>query len=108
MATPKPSGPIAGRPEHPNWGEAEKNDLKYNFMKMIETFKEEMKNFLKEMEENIFSNKKLKEIKTLLNKPKKKHQISKANSSNSSILDKWNRGNKDSTNWVNSENRKSG
>ena len=51
MAPPEPSGPTTGRPEHPNPEEAEENNLKYNFMKMIETLKEEMKNSLKEMEE---------------------------------------------------------
>ena len=51
MATPEPSGQKTGRPEHPNPEKAEENGLKYNFMKMIETLKEEMKNFLKEMEE---------------------------------------------------------
>ena len=50
MAMPEPSGPTTGRPEHPNPEEAEENDLKYNFMKMIATLKGEMKNSLKEME----------------------------------------------------------
>ena len=50
MATPEPSGPTKQSPEHPNAEEAEENNLKYNFMKMIETFKEEIKNSLKEME----------------------------------------------------------
>ena len=51
MVTPEPSGHTAGRLDHPNPGEAEENDFKHNFMKMMETFKEEMKNSLKEMEE---------------------------------------------------------
>ena len=41
MATPEPSGPTTGRPEHPNPEEAEESDLKNNFIKMIETLKEE-------------------------------------------------------------------
>lgn len=44
--------PTTGRPEHPNPEEAEENDLTYEFMKMIETLKDERKNSLKEMEEN--------------------------------------------------------
>ena len=38
------SGSTTGRPEHSSPKEAEENDLKYNFMKMIETLKEEIKN----------------------------------------------------------------
>ena len=65
MVAPEPSGHPTARPDHPNPDEAEENYLKYNFMKMIETFKEEKKNSLKEMEEK--TNKKLEEI----NKPLK-------------------------------------
>ena len=39
------------RPEHPNANEAEENDLKNNFMKMIEALKEDMRKSPKEMEE---------------------------------------------------------
>ena len=39
------------RPENPNADEAEENDLKNNFMKMIEALKEDMRKSLKEMEE---------------------------------------------------------
>ena len=51
MAPPEPSGPTIARHEHANTDEAEENDLKNNFMKMIEALKEEMKISLKEMEE---------------------------------------------------------
>ena len=50
MVTPEPSGHTTGRLDHPNPEEAEENDFKCNFMKMMETFEEEMKNSLKEME----------------------------------------------------------
>lgn len=50
MATSEPSGPTKGRSEHHN-PEDDENILKYNFMNMTETFKEEMKNLLKEVEE---------------------------------------------------------
>ena len=57
MITPEPSGHTTERLDHPNPEEAEENDFKCNFMKMMETFKEEMKNSLKEMEEK--TNKKI-------------------------------------------------
>ena len=90
MVTPKSSGPTTGRPEHPNTEEADKNDLKYNFMKMIETLKERMKSSLKEMEEK--TNKKLEEITKSLKetheKPRgKTTSTGKASSSNSSRLE---------------------
>ena len=51
MATPEPSGHTTGRFHHSNPEEAGENDFKHSFMKMMETFKEEMKNSLNEMEE---------------------------------------------------------
>ena len=48
MVTPEPSGHTTGRLDHPNPEEAEENNFKCNFMKMMETFKEEMKNSHKE------------------------------------------------------------
>ena len=68
MVTPETSDHITGRLDYPNSEEAEENNFKHNFMKMMETFKEEMKNSLKEMEEK--TNKKLEEI----NKPSKETQ----------------------------------
>lgn len=38
------------RLDHPNPKDVEENDIKFNFMEKIETFKEEMKGSLKEME----------------------------------------------------------
>ena len=46
MVTPEPSSHTTGRLDLPNPEEAEVNDVKSNFMKMMETFKEEMKNSL--------------------------------------------------------------
>ena len=58
------------RPEHLHTDEADGNDLKNNFMKMIEALKEEIKNSLEELEEK--TNKKLEEINKSLKKTKKK------------------------------------
>ena len=44
---------MAGRLDHPNSEETEKNGFIYNFMRMIVTLKEEVKNSLKEIEEKI-------------------------------------------------------
>lgn len=49
MIIPEHTGPIKRGPEHPDPEEAEENVLKYNFMEIIKTFKEEMKNSLKEI-----------------------------------------------------------
>ena len=49
MATSESSGPTKGRSEYHN-PEDDENIHKYNFMNMTETFKEEMKSFLKEKE----------------------------------------------------------
>ena len=65
MVTPEPS---EGRLDHPNPEKAEENDIKCNFMKMMEAFKEEMKNSLKEIEEK--TNKKLEEINKSLKQVK--------------------------------------
>ncbi|ERE91574.1 Transposase, L1 containing protein [Cricetulus griseus] len=48
------------RPEHHNADEAEENDLKNNFMKMIKDLKEDMRKSLKEMEEK--TNQKIQDI----------------------------------------------
>ena len=62
------------RAEQPNPKEAKENILKYNFLKMIKTLKEEMKNSLKEIEKN--TNKKLAEIsKSLLGNQEKNKQV---------------------------------
>ena len=79
MVTPEPSGHTTGRLDHPNPEEAEENDFKCNFMRMMETFKEERKFFLKELEEK--TNKELEEINK--SKPRKNNQTGEANSSNS-------------------------
>jgi hypothetical protein len=40
------------KPGYPNTTETQENDLKPNFINMIETFKEEMNKSLKEMQKN--------------------------------------------------------
>ena len=50
MVPPEPSRHTTGRLDHPNPEGIEENDFKHNFMKMMETFKEEVKNSLNEME----------------------------------------------------------
>lgn len=51
MASQGPSLPTSVRREHSNAAEAQVSDLSNNFIKMIEALKEELKNFLKEIEE---------------------------------------------------------
>ena len=64
MVAPEPNGHIKGRLDHPNPEEAEEINFKCKFMKMMETFKEEMKNSLKEMEEKTkIGKKKFKSLK---------------------------------------------
>lgn len=65
MTAPQLSGSTT-RPELPNIDDEEENNLKDNFMKMIEAFKQEMKNPLKEIEQKM--NKKLKDIKKVKKK----------------------------------------
>ena len=45
MVTPEPSGHTTGKLDHPNPEEAEENDFKWKFMKIMETFKEENEKF---------------------------------------------------------------
>lgn len=51
MASPKPGDPMAAIPEHSNATKLQKNNLKNNFMEIIQALKQEMKNPLKEIEE---------------------------------------------------------
>ena len=51
MAPAETSGSTSARPKHHSVYEAEEKDLKSNFMNMIEALKEEMKNSLKELQE---------------------------------------------------------
>ena len=53
MAPPESSYPTTANTGYPNENEAEENDPKSNFIKMTESFKEEMNKFLKEIKENI-------------------------------------------------------
>ena len=52
--------PTTARLEQPIIDQAVENDLKNNFRRLFETLKEEMRNYLKEMEEK--TNKKLEDI----------------------------------------------
>lgn len=56
MVTPELSGHIAGRPHHLNPEEKEENNREYTFIKMIETFRKEMKYSLKETKEKTNKN----------------------------------------------------
>ncbi|ERE67993.1 Transposase, L1 containing protein [Cricetulus griseus] len=60
MTPPETKNHTSARPEHHNADEAEENDLKNIFMKMIEDLKEDMRKSLKEMEER--TNKKIQDI----------------------------------------------
>lgn len=51
MESPEPSDSITAPPELCNTGEAEENSLKNIFMKVIKVLTEEIKQFLKEIEE---------------------------------------------------------
>ena len=53
MVPPEPYHPTTATPRHPSIAEAQENDLKSKFMKMIEVFNEEMnKSHKEEQEEN--------------------------------------------------------
>ena len=84
MVQPEPNRCTTGRLDHPNPEDIEENDFKGYLMKMMETFKEEVKNSLKEMEEK--TNKKLEEINKSLKdtqetQGKKNNQTGEGNSS---------------------------
>ena len=53
MAPPELSYPATTNFECPNIAKAQEDDLKSNLTDKIETFKEEMNKFLKEIQENI-------------------------------------------------------
>ncbi|KAL6088399.1 hypothetical protein STEG23_019142 [Scotinomys teguina] len=60
--------PTTATPEYSNMAEAQENDLRTNFMKMIEELKEKVDKTVKEIEEKVIKNleeinKSLKEIK---------------------------------------------
>ena len=83
MTTPEISDSTPARPEHPNTDDAEEKDLKSNFIKMMEAFKEEINDSLKEMEEN--TNRMLEEIHKFLkdnleNQEKTSKQVNQASS----------------------------
>lgn len=87
MVPPEPSGHTTGKCKYPNRGDAEEIDFKCNFMRMMKTFKEEVKNSLTEMAKN--TNKNWMISRNILKEPKKTHsnsQTGEANISSSSIL----------------------
>lgn len=51
MAFSKPGDPMAAIPEHSNATKLQENNLKNNFMEIIQALKQEVKNPLKEIEE---------------------------------------------------------
>ena len=53
LAPPEPSSLTPASPRYPNMPEKQDNDLKSHLMKMIEAFKEDINNSLKEIQENI-------------------------------------------------------
>lgn len=62
------SYPSTTNPGYPNETEAQEEDFKFNLMKLIKAFKEEMNKFLKEIHENTF--KQAKALKEEANKHK--------------------------------------
>ena len=60
MAPPEHNCPTAASPGYPNTTITEEDDLKSNFITMIEAFKEEINKSLKEIQENTI--KQLKDI----------------------------------------------
>ena len=64
----EPSSPTTANPGYPNENEAQENGLKFNFIKMIEAFKEEMNKSLKEIHEN--TSKEVEALKEEANKNK--------------------------------------
>ena len=51
MVSTEPNRNATGRRDQPNPEEAERNNFKDNFKRMMDRFKEEIKKLLKEMEE---------------------------------------------------------
>ncbi|CAH7300164.1 AC109844.1 [Phodopus roborovskii] len=74
MAPAESRDSIQARSEHPNTDEAEENDLKSNFMKIMEDFKEDVRKSLKEMEEK--TNQEMQEIEKSLKEIQKKKKKS--------------------------------
>ena len=72
MASSEPSSPTRASPEHPNTPENQDAELNSYLMKIIESFKEEINNLLKEIQENTC--KKVKTLKEETNKSLKEIQ----------------------------------
>ena len=68
IAPPESSYPATTNPGYPNETEAQEEDFKFNLMKLIKAFKEDMNKFLKEIHENTF--KQAKALKEEANKHK--------------------------------------
>ncbi|CAH7019633.1 AABR07072562.1 [Phodopus roborovskii] len=75
MTPPESRDSTPTRSEHPKADEAEENDLKNIFIKMIEALKDDLRKPLKEMEEK--TNKKLEEMKRSLKERKAKKKTIK-------------------------------
>ena len=52
MTSSAPNSPITASHKYPNTLEKKDTDLKFHLMKIIETFKEDINNSLKEIQEN--------------------------------------------------------
>jgi gas vesicle protein len=52
LASSEPSSPITVNPDYPNTPEEQDSDLKSHLMMMIEDFKKDINNSLKEIQEN--------------------------------------------------------
>jgi hypothetical protein len=64
LTPPEYSYPTTASPGYPNTTKAQENDLKYNFIKMAEAFKEEMNESLKEIQENTIKQEKVSKEET--------------------------------------------
>ena len=53
MASLEPSSPTTANPVYPNTSEKQELDLKSHLMILIEDFKKDINNFLKEIQENM-------------------------------------------------------
>jgi hypothetical protein len=52
LASPEPSTPTTARPRYPNTPEKQDSDLKSYRLMLIQNFKKDINNFLKEIQEN--------------------------------------------------------
>ena len=92
--------------DHPSTEEAEEDNFKYKFMRMMDIFKEEIKIPLKKWRKG--QTNKWKKSISHSKKPKKTKKKNQTGETNSSRLEDWNRSNKENTTQGNSGYGKSG